>query len=191
MPGSDGKLLTGNVRSDFRREVMNVKCKLRKWEISDAASLASVLGNERVADFLRDLPRPYTERDAEAYIGFVLSADPDDVFVYAIEKDGKVIGNVGAFRQENVHRRTAELGYYLAEEYHGQGIMTEAVGTLCRKLFAGTDLIRIYAEPFACNAASRRVLEKAGFRLEGILKNAVVKNGKVLDAALYALTREP
>ena len=60
---------------------------------------------------------------------------------------------------------------------------------LCR-LFSETDLLRIYAEPFASNMGSRRVLEKAGFQLEGILRSNACKNGQVLDMAMYGLTRE-
>lgn len=112
-------------------------------------------------------------------------------FVYAVCVDGKPVGNVGAFRRENIHCRTAELGYYIAQECWGRGIMTSAVRQLCDKIFAETDILRIFAEPFTYNIGSRRVLEKAGFALEGILKNNAVKNGKVQDMAVYALTKEP
>ena len=97
----------------------------------------------------------------------------------------------GAFRQENIHFRTAELGYYLSEECWGKGIMTDAVRQLCEKIFSQTNIIRIFAEPFSHNIGSRRVLEKAGFQLEGILKNFVSKDGKIYDAAMYALTKLP
>ena len=60
----------------------------------------------------------------------------------------------------------------------------------CSRVFADTDILRIYAEPFARNAASCRVLEKAGFQLEGTLRKNAVKNGEVLDMKLYALVRE-
>ena len=99
------------------------------------------------------------------------------------------MGSIGAFRQEDIHRQTAELGYYLAEKYWGRGIMTEAIRQLCEIIFDTTDILRIYAEPFAYNTGSRRALEKAGFCYEGTLKNNAVKNGKVLDMALYSLTR--
>lgn len=163
---------------------------LRKWLLSDAEALAAILSNRETLNNLRDgLPYPYTKKDAEDYINFILNAEPNDTFAFAIEIDGKVVGNIGAFRQGNIHRRTAELGYYLAEEYHGKGIMTSAVEQLCDKLFSETDILRIFAEPFAYNIGSRRVLEKAGFRLEGIMKNNAFKNGKVFDTALYSLTK--
>lgn len=169
-----------------------MKCKLREWRLSDAGDLAAALNNEKILNNLRDgLPYPYTQKDAEDYINFILSSAPQDTFAYAIEVDGRAVGSIGAFRQRNIHRRTAELGYYLSEEYWCRGIMTDAVTQLCDKLFAETDILRIYAEPFAHNIGSRRVLEKSGFRLEGILNNNAVKNGRMLDMAMYSRTREP
>ena len=120
----------------------------------------------------------------------MLTSDENDTFAYAICCDDRAIGSIGAFRQGNIHARTAELGYYLAEEYWGSGVMTWAVRELCERIFSQTDILRIYAEPFAYNSGSRRVLEKAGFHKEGVLKNNAVKNGKVLDMVMYSLTRE-
>ena len=163
---------------------------IRNWKKTDAAPLAAALSNKNILNNLRDgLPYPYTEKDAEEYIDFILNSNPNDTFAYAIDVDGRAVGSIGAFRQGNIHFRTAELGYYLAEEYWGRGIMTIAVKQICEKLFAETDILRIFAEPFDCNVGSRRVLEKAGFQLEGILKNYAFKNGKVLDMAIYSYTR--
>ena len=167
-----------------------MKCTLRRWRLSDAKELAAALNNEHILNNLRDgLPIPYTERDAEDYIRAMLSADENSTFARAITLDGRVVGSIGAFRQGNIHRQTAELGYYLAEEYWGKGIMTDAIRQLCDTIFETTDILRIYAEPFSYNAGSRRALEKAGFAFEGMMKNNAVKNGKVLDMALYSLTR--
>ena len=140
-------------------------CKIRKWKLSDSADLAAALSNKKVQDNLRDgLPHPYTEQDGKNYISAMLSADENETFAFAVAIDNKVIGSIGVFRQENIHRQTAELGYYIAEEYWGKGIMTEAVRQICEYVFDKSDIIRIYAEPFAYNAASCRVLEKAGFQ---------------------------
>lgn len=164
---------------------------IRKWKTTDAKALAHALSNKKVMNNLRDgLPYPYTEQDALDYINFVLNADENETFAYAIDVDGTAVGSIGAFRQGNIHSRTAELGYYLSEEYWGKDIMTEAVRLLCKKIFNETDILRIFAEPFAYNIGSRRVLEKAGFQFEGIMKNNAVKNGQVLDMALYGFTRE-
>ncbi len=165
-------------------------CEIRKWALSDAGALASALSNKKVQDKLRDgLPYPYTEQDGSDYISAMLSADENETFAFAITVGGKVIGSIGAFRQGNIHRQTAELGYYIAEEYWGRGIMTEAVKQICRYIFDKSDIIRIYAEPFAHNAASCRVLEKAGFQYEGTLRQNAVKNGKIVDMKMYSLLK--
>ncbi len=166
-------------------------CKIRKWELSDAADLAAALSNKKVQDNLRDgLPYPYTEQDGADYISAMLSADEKETFAFAITVNGRVVGSIGVFRQGNIHRRTAELGYYIAEEYWGKGIMTEAVRQTCEFVFDTSDMIRIYAEPFAYNKASCRVLEKAGFQYEGTLRSNAVKNGKIVDMKMYSLLKE-
>lgn len=166
-------------------------CKIRKWELSDAADLAAALSNKKVQDNLRDgLPYPYTEQDGADYISAMLFADEKETFAFAITVNGRVVGSIGVFRQGNIHRRTAELGYYIAEEYWGKGIMTEAVRQICEFVFDTSDMIRIYAEPFAYNKASCRVLEKAGFQYEGTLRSNAVKNGKIVDMKMYSLLKE-
>ena len=164
-----------------------MEIQIRKWSLTDAKDLAAALSNKKILDNLRDgLPYPYTEQDGQDFISAMLAADEDETFAFAITVDSRVIGSIGAFRQGNIHRQAAELGYYIAEEYWGRGIMTEAVNRLCDYVFSHTDIIRIYAEPFAYNSASCRVLEKAGFQYEGTLRSNAVKNGKVLDMRMYA-----
>ena len=137
---------------------------LRNWKPDDAPALAAAINNKKVLDNLRDgIPFPYTEQDAMEFIGATLNAEKNSQYAFAITYDGKVIGSVGVFRKENVHRFTAELGYYIAEPYWGKGIITKAVRQICDYVFENTDIVRIFAEPYANNTASCRVLEKAGF----------------------------
>ena len=165
-------------------------CKIRKWDLADAADMAAALSNRKVQDNLRDgLPYPYTEQDGVDFISAMLSADENETFAFAITADGRVAGSIGVFRQGNIHRQTAELGYYIGEEYWGKGIMTEAVKQICECVFDKSDIIRIYAEPFAYNIASCRVLEKAGFQYEGTLRSNAVKNGKAIDMKMYSLLK--
>ena len=155
--------------------------------MSDARDLATALSNKKIQDNLRDgLPYPYTEQDGKEFISAMLAANENDTFAFAITVNGKVIGSIGAFRQTNIHNKTAELGYYIAEEYWGKGIMTEAVKQLCDYVFSHTDIIRIYAEPFSYNIGSCRVLEKAGFQYEGTLRSNALKNGNVFDMKMYS-----
>lgn len=165
-------------------------CRIRKWELSDAADLAMAVSNKEIQNNLRDgLPYPYTEQDGADFISAMLSADENETFAFAITVDDKAVGSIGVFRQGNIHRLTAELGYYLAEEYWGRGIMTEAVRQICKYVFEKSDIIRIYAEPFAYNVASCCVLEKAGFQYEGTLRSNAVKNGKIIDMKMYSLLK--
>ena len=168
-----------------------MNCKIRKWKLTDAKNIAVALSNKKIQDNLRDgLPYPYTEQDGIDFISSMLSANEDETFAFAITLDDKAIGSIAVFRQQNIHRQTAEMGYYIAEEYWGKGIMTDAVKQICEYVFKNSDILRIYAEPFAYNTGYCRVLEKAGFQYEGTLRNNAVKNGKVLDMKMYSLLRE-
>ena len=168
-----------------------MNCKIRKWKLTDAKDIAVALSNKKIQDNLRDgLPYPYTEQDGLDFISSMLSANEDETFAFAITLDDKAIGSIAVFRQQNIHRQTAEMGYYIAEEYWGKGIMTDAVKQICEYVFKNSDILRIYAEPFAYNVGSCRVLEKAGFQYEGTLRNNAVKNGKVIDMKMYSLLRE-
>jgi len=167
-----------------------MKCKIRKWKLTDAKDIAVALSNKNVQDNLRDgLPSPYSEQDGMDFISSMLSANETETFAFAITLDDKAIGSIGVFRQQNIHRQTAEMGYYIAEEYWGNGIMTDAVKQICEYVFENSDILRIYAEPFAHNIGSCRVLEKAGFKYEGTLRSNAVKNGKVVDMKMYSRLR--
>jgi len=166
-------------------------CEIRSWKMEDANDLALALNNKKVLDNLRDgLPYPYTASDAAEYINAMINADGDKTYAFAIISDNKVVGSIGAFRQENIHSRSAEVGYYIAEPYWGRGIGTSAVNQICDFIFSNTDIIRIFAGPFAHNVASCRILEKAGFSFEGTLRKNAVKNGAILDMNMYSLVKD-
>ena len=165
--------------------------ELKEWKLEYAPALAKSLSNPKILANLRDgLPYPYTEEDAERFILSMQAANRKNNFFFAIAVDGRVIGNISVARLANIHSRSAEMGYYIAEEFWGRGIMTEAVKQMCTHVFENSDIIRIFAEPFATNTASCRVLEKAGFTLEGTLRQNAVKNGRVMDMRMYSLLRD-
>lgn len=141
---------------------------LRKWRMEDAPDVARYADNENVARNLRDVfPHPYSLRDAETYLADCIAAGDEGRLCRALEADGRAVGSIGVFVGADVYSKSAELGYWLAEEYWGRGMMTQAVREICAEAFRRFGLARIYAEPFARNTGSRRVLEKAGFVLEG------------------------
>jgi len=172
--------------------VKELGVNLREWKKEDAADLATAINSKKIQDNLRDgIPYPYTEKDADEFIDRMLTAEKDTQYTFAITYNNKAIGSIGAFRKDNVHRLTAELGYYIAEAYWGKGIITTAIRQICAFVFEHTDILRIFAEPLATNHASCRALEKAGFRVEGTLRQNAIKNGQVLDMTLYALLKNP
>lgn len=168
-----------------------MEIKIRPWRMEDAADIAPVINNKNVLDNLRDgIPYPYNKEHAEAFIYSMITSDKNIVYAWAITLDDKAIGSIGVFRKENIHYRTAEMGYYIGEAYWGKGIGTKAVRDACDYIFNNTDIIRIFAEPFAYNAASCRILEKAGFAYEGTMRKNAIKNGQILDMKLYAIVKE-
>ena len=165
---------------------------LREWRRSDAADVVKYANNDKIARNLRDIfPHPYILTDAEGFIESCIAADEEEQIFRAIEVDGRAVGSISLCLGSDVYRMTAELGYWLAEDFWGQGIMAQAVRQICAEGFARWGgLVRIHAEPFAHNAGSRRVLEKAGFTLEGVLRKSVCKRGRVCDSCMYALLVE-
>lgn len=158
---------------------------IRDWRMADAASIAAYANNRKIWLNLRDaFPHPYTLADAEAFIAMVNA--PDRVTVFAIATPSEAIGSIGLMPGEDVHRFTAEMGYWLAEPYWGKGIMTRAVKALTAYALGELKFRRIFAEPYATNPASAKVLEKAGFTCEGLLRANVFKDGQVLDQFLYS-----
>ena len=164
--------------------------ELIEWTAQDIPSLAHYANNEKIARWLRDVfPNPYTAKDAENYITSCVNASEEKQLCRAIVVDGTAVGSIGVFLGGDIYKKTAELGYWLAEEYWGKGIMTAAAKRICAEAFIKFDIVRIHAEPFYDNAGSRKVLENAGFVLEGIMKNGVYKRGQIQDCCMYALLR--
>ena len=163
---------------------------LRKWRPEDSADIAHFANNEKIARNLRNaFPYPYTMQDAKTYVEGCASNSEAKQLCRAVTVDGKAVGSIGIFLGSDVYCRSAELGYWLAEAYWNRGIMSAAVKQICEEAFERFDIIRIFAEPFTHNLGSRKVLENAGFSLEGIMQNGVFKNGKVFDYCMYALLR--
>ena len=164
------------------------RCTVRPWRLDDAGSLVRHANNRKVWIALRDIfPHPYTIEDADTFLRSVINSEP--VTLFCVEANGGAVGWIGIRIGTDVHRRTAELGYWLGEEFWRRGIMTEAVAVFTDFCFENFQLRRIHAEPFANNPASARVLEKAGFTFEERLKNNVLKDEKLLDSLLYARTK--
>ena len=165
--------------------------RLRAWKAEDAESLAQAANNPAIAGNLRNVfPNPYTLDDAIWYINDSIANEGKKQISYAIEIEGRAVGSIGIFVKDDVYEKSAELGYWLAEDYWRKGVMTKAVQMICKEAFASFDIVRIFAEPFADNAGSRGVLEKAGFTYEGTMRNGIYKNGEIHSYCMYSILRE-
>lgn len=133
-----------------------MKREIREWRPDDARDLCKALSDAEVQKNLRDgIPYSYTEKDACEYIAAMLGANQDNIFAFAGTANDRAIGSITAFRQLNIHRYTAVLGYYIGRRYFGEnGIVTRAIKQICGHIFEDSDILRIYAALFAENAAS-------------------------------------
>ncbi len=162
---------------------------LRPWQRGDEAALVQHANNRNVWRNLRDaFPHPYTMNDAEEWIQNASTADP--VVNFALVVDGAAVGGIGLLPRADVHRHTVGLGYWLGEAFWGRGLMTEAVRAITSYAFQKAETHRIYACVYAWNPASARVLEKAGYQLEGRLRKHAHKDGMFVDEFIYGILRE-
>lgn len=162
--------------------------ELRPFTMNDLPSLVKHANDPSVAANLTDaFPHPYTEADGLKFLEMAM-AGPG--LRRCIDIGGEVGGAIGVHPKPDLWRRNLEMGYWLAREHRGKGIMTEAIKQMVPIGFAHfPDVIRIYATPFGTNIASQRALEKAGFELEAKLRSTLVKNGVMQDEWIYAVRR--
>lgn len=160
-------------------------CVVRSWRIADAEPLVRHANNVNVSKQLRDrFPSPYTMSAARAFLDRIVPLRP--VTNFAIEVGGEPVGGIGFAPGTDVERFSAEIGYWLGEAFWGRGIVTEAVALVTEYAFTRMNVLRLFALPFADNLASARVLEKAGYVREGLLRSASVKFGRPRDQFIYA-----
>lgn len=165
-------------------EITTPSAVLRDWRPEDAAMLARHADSPRIAAMMRDgFPSPYTLEDAHRFIAAVRASDRN--LFLAIEVDGEAAGGIGVHPLDDVFRRTAEIGYWLSESCRGRGIATDAVRALAPVAFGRLGIVRLQAGVFSTNPASMRVLEKSGFARECVHRNAIWKNGRLLDEVMY------
>ena len=162
-------------------------CRIRSWKAGDEASLVSNANNKRVwLNLLDTFPYPYTFDDARTWIASSSTADPEVNF--AIEFSGNAIGGIGLQLHGGVLAKTGSVGYWVGEPFWRKGIATAVVGAFVPFVIKTHGLIRLEARVFSWNDASMRVLEKCGFHREALLEKRIVKDGMVLDEAVYART---
>lgn len=162
---------------------------IREWARSDAPALATLANDRRIWLGLRDaFPHPYSLDDAHQFIDLATGMIPRTYFAI-LERD-QLAGGIGYTLRTDVERVGAEVGYWLGVRFWGRGLATEAVRQVTRLAFARhRELRRLYALPYSTNLASARVLEKAGYTREGVLRESTIKDGHVLDQFMYSILR--
>ena len=161
---------------------------VRDWTADDLQSLVRHANNRNVWLNLRDrFPYPYTESHGRQFLAHVIGQRPQTV--WAIEVDGEAAGGIGIVQLTDVERVSAEIGYWLGERFWRRGIMTEVVRAVTDEVFRRFDIRRVFALPFADNAGSIRVLEKAGYALEGRMPQSAIKDGVIRDQLMYGTYR--
>jgi RimJ/RimL family protein N-acetyltransferase len=162
---------------------------IRSWRPEDVGSLVQHANDRRVWMNVRDrFPHPYGRRDGLAFIRMARRVRPETLFAIAV--NGEAVGGIGAVLQHDVERISAEIGYWLGFAYWGRGIGTEAVREFTRHAIRRYHLTRLFAVVFEYNTASCRVLEKAGYELEGRLRRSAIKDGQIVDQFQYAFVSE-
>lgn len=168
------------------------KSTIRSFRPSDAESITRHIGTYSVVRNMLRIPHPYSLQDAEEWIGIATKPDPQTKFGIAI--DDQIIGGIGLDVNPSgipARQHSAEIGYWLGEKFWGRGIATEALNAITEWAFRELRLVRLHAHVFARNPASARVLEKAGYTLEGRMLAHYFRDGEYIDGLLYAKVRLP
>ncbi len=162
-----------------------MKIELKKWNKDMKEDLIRICNAADRSYLSGRMPYPYTEADADWWLGMVLEHDGRSAIFRAVLADGIIVGNISIEQKEDVYCKDGEIGYFLLTDYWKKGIMTKAAAKICEIAFDELDIVRITGLIYEPNIASQRVLEKNGFVREGIQKKAVYKDGKIYDLYLY------
>lgn len=176
----DGKMLI---------KFLNDQYLIRDFQLDDVDALVKYANNYNIFRWVKDnFPYPYSIRDAEQLI--TVSRNTNDGLNYAIANQKELIGGIGVKFKEDVYRYSWELGYWLGEPFWGKGIATEAVKVFTKYLFSHYNIRSITANVYEGNKASMKVLTKAGFKLDGVIRKAVFKEKLFWDLYVYSILRE-
>lgn len=166
---------------------MNIQ--LIEWNLDNIDDLIYLCNHADRTYLTTRMPYPYSKDDALWYIDYIDKCDKDGYF-RAIYIDNKIAGTISIERKDDVSKIDSEIGYHLLKEYHGKGIMSKVVEEVVKLAFGSMDILRITGEVYEPNIASRRVLEKNGFVLEGVKKKAIIKDNIIYNLCIYGKCKE-
>lgn len=164
--------------------------ELKPFTPSDAPRIAELRNHPGIlANGFDATPNPYTLVAAEAFVAAQLPKQPAENL--AVWRNQELVGSIGLWRKEDVFQLSAGMGYWVGVPYWGQGVATEAIRQFTAYAFAAFDILRLEAGVFAFNQPSMRALEKNGYYLEYIRRQAVVKHGLVQDDYVWVKLKHP
>ncbi|GGH18474.1 GNAT family N-acetyltransferase [Pedobacter zeae] len=161
---------------------------LRPYQPGDVEDLVKHANNVNISKYLTNkFPFPYEKKDGEAFIRLALSHDP--LQIKAIVLNGEVIGSIGVHQLADIYSKSAEMGYWIAEDFWGKGIVPIAIKEMLKYGFDTFDIERIFARTAHTNFASQQVLKKSGFIFEAELKGTIFKNGEYFDELIFGFRK--
>lgn len=162
------------------------RCVVRSLHMNDAAALIRHGSRRDVwIDLSGDssLSQPVSEK----WLQRALAARPESFLV--IEADNEAVGVVGFCRQDGPNRLSAQIGCWLSELYRSRGLATEGLRVVTEYALSRNELVRLFASVGETNPAAMRALEKCGYVREGVLRQSLYEDGRVMDQVLYARLR--
>jgi RimJ/RimL family protein N-acetyltransferase len=178
-----------DVVDDFLDTELNTeRCVLRPWRMEDILFIPPVANTREISwNTTFRFPHPFDEAAAERMVLWSRDGAGEDKWQFGVFVDGEIVGSCGTIRGRDVEAHTAQVGYWLGPAHWGKGLGTEMVAELVRYMRDRTPIEQLTANCFGWNPASRRVLEKTGFRQEGLRRGVVRKWGKLTDMWIYGL----
>jgi RimJ/RimL family protein N-acetyltransferase len=164
-------------------------CTLRPWRLDDVDALPQVASDQDVVRYMNHrFPSPYTRADAETWVR--LKLEEPKVLHWAIDVDGALAGGIGLTPGVLEHAGNVAIGYWVAKRWWGRGIASDALRALSAHALATLRPRRLWANVMGANAASARVLEKAGYVREAVLVRAIVdREGNAHDELIFVFAQ--
>jgi [ribosomal protein S5]-alanine N-acetyltransferase len=161
---------------------------LKPWHINDLNTLVKIANNANIAKYMADVfPHPYTIEKGKQFIEMATTVNTSKIF--AISYNNTIVGSIGLHIQNDILRKNAEIGYWLAEDFWGKGIMSQAICAMVNYGFTKMDIVRIFARIYGTNIPSQKLIEKCNFKLEGKYEKTIFKNDEFLDELIYAIRK--
>ncbi|MDQ2982358.1 MAG: GNAT family N-acetyltransferase [Actinomycetota bacterium] len=168
---------------------------LRPWAPADASSIAEACREEEIAQWLDQIPQPYTEDDARMYVELCevgWREGTSSTFAITDRASGEVLGSIGLRHLPGLDEGTSEIGYWVKQPARGRGVATRALRLVSHWAISELRIPRLQLRADEQNEPSKRVAERAGFTREGVLRASRynARQQRRVDFVMYSLLPE-